>query len=204
MQSRTLVKKSKKLSWLLRHGALEAGLDMDAAGWVAIDAVLAKTGLTRSELATVVAENNKRRLQVDGQRIRCCQGHSTDSMPVTREALEASWQRVHQRSPLFHGTRLDVLDTILADGIVAMQRTHVHLAHSPHSPVGKRAAVALLLEIDPERIPDGVWVAPNGVVLARFVPPDAIVGVRAQTKRARQQSEALQARLAEHVRTHRP
>ena len=199
MQSRTLVKKSKKLSWLLRHGALEAGLDMDAAGWVAISAVLSKTGLTRGELSRVVAENNKRRLQVDGERIRCCQGHSLDGMPVTLEALEASWTRVSQRSVLFHGTRLQVLDAILDTGIVAMQRTHVHLAHSPHSTVGKRAAVALLLEVDPQRILDGVWVAPNGVYLARSVPPDAIVGVRPMTKRAREQSEQLRALLSAHV-----
>ncbi len=199
MQSRTLVKKSKKLSWLLRHGAHEAGLDMDPAGWVAIDAVLARTGLTRGELTRVVAENNKRRLQVDGARIRCCQGHSTEGTPVTQEALEASWTCVSQRSVLFHGTRLEVLDAILADGIAPMRRTHVHLAHSPSSTVGKRAAVALLLEVDPQRIPDGVWVASNGVYLARFVPPDAIVGVRPMTRRARARADALDDRMQAHL-----
>ena len=30
---------SKKLSWLLRHGAEEAGVAMDAAGWVAVTGV---------------------------------------------------------------------------------------------------------------------------------------------------------------------
>ena len=34
MDPKTLTRLSMKLSWLLRHGAAEAGVPMDAAGWV--------------------------------------------------------------------------------------------------------------------------------------------------------------------------
>jgi len=36
-----------------------------------------------------------------------------------------------------------------------------------------------------------VFVSPNGVVLVRDVPPGAIVGLQAQTKKAQQQEQAL-------------
>ena len=53
---RDLVRKSKHLSWLLRHGARESGLPMDAAGWCAVDDVLQRTGLARAELEEVVQQ----------------------------------------------------------------------------------------------------------------------------------------------------
>ena len=42
----------------------------------------------------------------------------------------------------------------------------------------------------------GLFVSPNGVVLARAVPPAAIVGLRAMTDRARRQGDALSALLS--------
>src|SRR5258706_432319 len=45
---------SKKLSWLLRHGAGETGIDMDAAGWVAITDVLRTLHMGRAALEDAV------------------------------------------------------------------------------------------------------------------------------------------------------
>ncbi|HZX01939.1 RNA 2'-phosphotransferase [Kribbella sp.] len=67
---------------------------MSADGWAAIADVLRVLGLTRERLDVAVRENDKQRLQVDGDRIRACQGHSLHGMPVTREALENSWEHV--------------------------------------------------------------------------------------------------------------
>ena len=83
------VRRSKRLSWLLRHGAREVGLPMDAAGWVSVPEVLRALSITRAQLEHAVATNRKRRLQLDGERVRACQGHSADGTPVTLEALEA-------------------------------------------------------------------------------------------------------------------
>ncbi|MCB9674304.1 MAG: RNA 2'-phosphotransferase [Alphaproteobacteria bacterium] len=190
-----LVRKSKKLSWLLRHGALEARLPMDEAGWASIADVLRHTGLTRPQLDRVVAENNKSRLEVRGDRVRCSQGHSLEGMPVTLDALEASWTRLARTAPLFHGTRLDLVEPIVRGGIQPMGRTHVHLADSPDSTVGKRASVAVLLEVDPERL-EGLWVSANGVYLTRRVPSAAIVGFRPVTRRAHEQAPQLRALIA--------
>ncbi|HTW97898.1 MAG TPA: RNA 2'-phosphotransferase, partial [Acidimicrobiales bacterium] len=61
-------------------------------------------------------------------------------------------------------------------------RSHVHLAPSPDSSVGKRASADVLLEISSERLAQAgivVYRSPNGVLLVRLVPVAALVGLRA-------------------------
>jgi putative RNA 2'-phosphotransferase len=188
---------SKRLSWLLRHGANEAGVPMDPAGWVSIDAVLAAVRVGRADLLAVVEENDKQRLQLDGDRIRATQGHSLDGTPVTVSALEASWERIDPQAigRLFHGTRTEVVPDLLREGIRAMDRTHVHLADAREAKVGKRAQVAVLVVVDPTRIVGGVFRSPNGVVLTRHVPPEAIVDLEARTRAAETPVRALRASL---------
>lgn len=193
MNPNTVTRKSKKLSWLLRHGAGSEGLSMDAAGFVPVAEVLERLRMSRAELEVIVARNNKRRLQLEGDRIRCCQGHSTEDMPVTREALEDSWVR-WGGGIVWHGTSVDAVAPIAAEGIVPQRRTHVHLAPALQSVVGKRAAVHVMLAVDPERMAAaglGLWAAPNGVVLARRVPPGCITEVRPMTRRAHARAAEL-------------
>lgn len=196
MNAQHITRASKELSWLLRHGAAERSLTMDAAGWTAIADVLRVLGITRAQLDTVVAENTKSRLQVDGARIRACQGHSVAGMPVTHEALEASWAPWTDEDSLWHGTHTDALASIAREGLLAQGRTHVHLAATTGSKVGKRAGVGVLLEVSPARLRAhglGVFVSPNGVVLTRAVPPDCIVGVMAVSANARAREAELRA-----------
>lgn len=200
LNPQTLVRKSKKLSWLLRHGASEASLPMDAAGWASARDVMRILRLDRGTLEAIVAQNNKRRLQLEDDRIRCCQGHSTATMPVTLEALEASWMPYQGDGVIWHGTNLAALHGIEKTGLAAKRRTHVHLAEALDSTVGKRAAVAVMLAVCPQRQKSAgfpVFAAPNGVLLTRRVPRPCIVGVRPMTRRAIAESEALFARFGE-------
>jgi putative RNA 2'-phosphotransferase len=67
----------------------------------------------------------------------------------------------------------------------AAARSHVHLAPAVDATVGKRAAVDVLLVIDPEKLRaagERIFRAPNGVLLTRLVPRDAVVGIRAATR----------------------
>lgn len=179
---------SKELSWLLRHGALEQGLAMDAAGWARVDDVLRLLRIDRERLEHAVQENNKSRLQLDGARIRACQGHSRAGVPVTLEALEASWEVHPDTGSLWHGTDPDVVPLIAREGIRPIERTHVHLADATDSRVGKRAGVGVLLEVSIVRLREAgleVFRSPNGVVLVRHVPPTCITGITALTARAR-------------------
>ncbi len=177
---------SKKLSWLLRHGATEAGLAMDAAGWVMVADVLETLNIRESDLDEIIRTNRKQRIQREGERVRACQGHS-NGVPVTQDALEASWS-LYEGSLAWHGTNVDVVENIAKQGVLAQSRTHVHLAAALDSVVGKRSNVHVMLGVSVEALRGQgieVFEAPNGVVLVRYVPANCIVQVRAQTKRAR-------------------
>ncbi len=190
--------RSRRLSWLLRHGGAAAGVPMDEAGWAPIDAVLAATGLTRDQLERVVATNDKRRLQLDGDRVRACQGHSRDNTAVTLEGLERSWRPWSGRGSLWHGTDTAAIAAIARTGLSPMRRTHVHLTDDPAAKVGKRAQVAWLLEVDAVAVRAAglaIFVAPNGVVLVRQVPRPCIVGARPMTRRAQAERDGVFAAL---------
>jgi putative RNA 2'-phosphotransferase len=182
MSSAATTRLSKRLSWLLRHGAGEAELDMDAAGWVPVAQVLAALRIGRADLDEAVRANDKRRLQLVGDRVRACQGHSLVGMPVTQDALEASWGTVTPSRSLWHGTSVGAVPGIAARGLLPGRRSHVHLAEDADSHVGKRLHVDLLLEVSPHALAEHglrVFQAPNSVLLVRHVPVACIVGARA-------------------------
>ena len=192
----TLKHLSRRMSSLLRHRAGEVGLRMDAAGWVELDELIAHLGEPRHLVDEVVQQNNKTRFEVSGTRIRASQGHSLEGMPVTQEALEASWALFDGEDSLWHGTQPDVVESIAREGLLRGARSHVHLAESRESSVGKRANVGVLLEISPAKLRAAAQMlfrSPNGVILCRHVPPECIVGVHPLTKRARQSAAALRA-----------
>lgn len=189
---------SKFLSWLLRHGAAEQGLALDGAGWIEIDRVAEASGLSAEEILRLVEQDSKRRYQVEGGRIRACQGH-TPASGVNADDLEASWRPYLSDEPIWHGTNIEAVPEIARSGILSMERTHVHSAPRADSNVGKRASVHVLLEIDPAKVRRAgirLFESPNGVILARSIPPEAIVNVIPMTKRASQDAEALRARFA--------
>ena len=186
MDENDLTAISKQLSWLLRHGANQEKLTMDAAGWAKIDEVLRVSRIRRDVLDQVVDENTKSRLQVDGDRIRACQGHSLKGTPVTVDALEASWTEWVSTDSLWHGTSCEAALEIAKGAIEPMDRSHVHLADATDAKVGKRSGVALMIEVSPSRLREQgirVFQSQNGVLLVRRVPANCVVGVTAETKR---------------------
>jgi putative RNA 2'-phosphotransferase len=196
--TKAVVAASKKLSWLLRHGASDAGVAMDADGWAKIDDVLRVVRVPRAMFEQVVAQNDKKRFEVDGEFVRACQGHS--SGVVSTEAMEASWAELEASEGLvWHGTSVDAIDGIAKRGIVSVSRTHVHLAESTNSTVGKRANVDVLLGVSIAAMRscgERLWKSPNGVILARHVPASAIVTVRSATRRGEAELTRVRAKLA--------
>lgn len=203
-----LARKSKKLSWLLRHGAREMGLAMDSAGFAHIGEVLRMTGLSRDELDQVVEENNKSRFEVRGKQVRAVQGHSLEGTPVTLDGLERSWDEVTGDVPLYHGTSVVAARAILdGEGVHSAARTHVHLAAAVDSKVGKRAGVDVLLVTSTVCLRATglrVFRAPNGVLLARAIPAGAIVDVLACNGPGRSALAELKRRLAKDVASPAP
>lgn len=196
MNTKDLVGRSKRVSWLLRHGAASEGLEMDGAGWVAIADVLRTLHLSRAALDEVVAQNDKKRFEVAGDSIRAVQGHSTAGTAVELDALEASWTVHTGDEPVWHGTHLEALPAIAREGLRSQRRSHVHLAPSTVSRVGKRSAVHVMLEVSPAALRAAghtLFRSPNGVLLAREVPRPAIVGLLPMTRAARAREAELRA-----------
>ncbi len=197
MDPKTVTQASKKLSWLLRHGAGEAGLAMDEEGFAAIADVLRVLRMPRATFELAVAQNDKKRFEVVGERVRACQGHS--SGVVSMESMEASWTELAAADGLvWHGTSVDAIDGIVKSGIVSVSRTHVHLAQSTDAKVGKRANVDVLLGVSIAAMRaagERLWSSPNGVVLARHVPLGAIVTVEAATRRGQSELARVRAKL---------
>ncbi len=188
MDPKDITRASRALSALLRHRAGEAGLTMDAAGWAPVEEVLRVVGISAEALEGVVRDNNKSRLELDDGCIRACQGHSLAGMPVTLEALEASWTEDLRTELIWHGTTPEAAESIAREGLLPGQRTHVHLAEATDSKVGKRAGVAVLLGVDPGALRGRglrVFRSGNGVLLARRVPVECITALEAVSARAR-------------------
>lgn len=169
-----LVRTSKFLSLVLRHRPEQIGITLDAAGWVAVDELLAaarRTGfpLDRATLERVVAENDKRRfaLSPDGQRIRASQGHSV--------GVDLGLEAQAPPDVLFHGTAARFLESIRSEGLKAGSRTHVHLSADEATArvVGRRHGSPVVLRVKAGAMHrDGheFYRSDNGVWLARAVP----------------------------------
>jgi putative RNA 2'-phosphotransferase len=166
---------SKWLSYTLRHDPAAAGITLDRAGWVAVDALLAAAAraghaMSRPELEAVVAGSDKQRfaLSTDGARIRANQGHS---VPVELGLAPQAPPAV-----LWHGTAKRFLTDILREGLKPQDRHHVHLSTDAKATlaVGGRHGSPQLLRIDAARMhADGhvFFVTANGVWLVDAVPP---------------------------------
>ena len=63
---------SKRLSYVLRHDPASASVELDAAGWVSVDALLVGLGggLDREMLFAIVAESPKQRFALSEDRAR--------------------------------------------------------------------------------------------------------------------------------------
>jgi putative RNA 2'-phosphotransferase len=166
---------SKTLSRVLRHRPDTVGVTLDQHGWCLVDdllAGLAATGtvVSREELQTIVETNNKRRfaLSEDGTRIRANQGHSV-------EGVELQLTKRAPPSVLYHGTVRKNMAAIMKQGLLPMNRHHVHLSADAATAVavGGRRGPPVILIVDAFRMHrDGhrFYISENGVWLTEKVP----------------------------------
>ena len=147
LDSPTRTRISKFLSGALRHFPEDAGLDLDAAGWTAIDSVVDrvgdKYGVDRDAVIGIIRTDPKGRFEVDTDRVRAAYGHSV--------AVDLDAGGTPVPDTLYHGTSPDALDSITREGLKPMGRQSVHLSDSVDDAksVGSRhAADPVILEID--------------------------------------------------------
>jgi putative RNA 2'-phosphotransferase len=172
-----LTRASKALSYVLRHRPSSIGVELDSAGWVGIADLLAAFArggrpIPRDLLDRVVEGTDKRRFEVDGDRIRAAQGHS---VPV-----ELGLAPVTPPDRLYHGTSARFLESIRAEGLRRGRRHDVHLspdAETAHRVGARRAGPTVILRIDAagmHRAGHVFYRAANGVWLTAAVPPQWI------------------------------
>jgi putative RNA 2'-phosphotransferase len=128
-----------------------------------------------------VAQNDKQRFAFneDRTRIRASQGHS---IPVDLQLREAEPPAV-----LFHGTASRFLKSILASGLRAGARHHVHLSADVQTAtrVGARRGFPAVLAVDAARMrADGIafYQSDNGVWLTGDVKPTYLRQTTAATQ----------------------
>ena len=172
------VRLSKFLSLVLRHEPERTGLQLDAAGWVGVDALLAGAAragvpITRERLKAIVANSDKQRFAFDasGERIRANQGHSV--------AVELGYASATPPDVLFHGTVAKFIEAIRREGLVKGSRHHVHLSpdEATARKVGQRRGVPVILRVDAggmQRAGHRFFHSTNGVWLVDHVPPEFI------------------------------
>ncbi len=173
--TREATRRSKLLSFVLRHGPGAIGIELDEAGWTPVAGLIAglsKAGeaLSLADLEAIVETSDKQRFSFspDRTRIRANQGHS---VPVDLGLTSADPPRV-----LYHGTTARFLDPIAREGLRKGKRHHVHLHADPDiaRAVGARRGKPVVLAVDAASMSrDGFtfYLSANHVWLTEAVPP---------------------------------
>ncbi len=166
---------SKFLSYILRHKPEAAGVTLDPAGWVEIDALIASAEragreLSREDLERITRENDKIRFTIspDGLRIRAAQGHSVE--------VDLGLMPVIPPDTLFHGTADRNVEAILDEGLKPQSRQHVHLSPDVQTArkVGARHGKPVILTVASRQAHEQgqrFWQAENGVRLTDALDP---------------------------------
>ncbi|MEN3539585.1 RNA 2'-phosphotransferase [Microbispora sp. ZYX-F-249] len=176
MDERRLVRVSKYLARHLRHQPEAIGIELDAHGWVDVDALLTAAAshgfpISRAELEQVVDGNDKRRYVIEGDRIRASQGHSV--------RVDLDLPVVEPPPVLYHGTVARNVGAIRAEGLRPMARHHVHLSPDRETAtrVGARRGKPVVLVVNAAGMHAAgheFRVSANGVWLVDHVPADFI------------------------------
>lgn len=123
-----LIRLSKSISHALRHKPEDYGLQLDPEGWVPVEMLLDALRKRRSawwqasvtDIERIIAESEKQRFELKGDRIRAFYGHSTS------EKIEK--QPVVPPEILYHGTTRQAAEAIRREGLQSMRRQYVHLS----------------------------------------------------------------------------
>lgn len=152
-------KLSKEVSYVLRHAPWEYELELDEHGWISVEQLLNSLNqtpewenITLDDLNHMIQYSAKKRHEIKNRNIRAFYGHSIP-MIIKKE-------RSIPPKVLYHGTANKFLESIKQEGLIPMDRQHVHLSEDIETAtlVGKRKEnVPVILTIDTEAaVTDGI------------------------------------------------
>ncbi len=171
---------SKVMAHALRHQPWVYELELDDEGWTPLADLLTAlqqhrsdwAELTPAHLQAAIDAADKRRYEIQGDKIRALYGHSTASK-IKKTPAEPP-------ATLYHGTSSQVVAEILNSGLRPMRRQYVHLSVDTETAaeVGRRKKGSLiLLTIDAEKAHrSGIqfYEGNEKVWLADVIPPEFI------------------------------
>lgn len=171
---------SRRLSYLLRHGAEKEGLTIDKEGYVPITELKRKTGFNLTQLQDITQKDVKGRFSLKEVKgiwyMRANQGHTISS--VTEESL-IEITDPNKYPVAVHGTFNDAWNIIKTTGLNKMARNHIHFAQGidadlnetreeakRRSGIRKNSDILIYANI-PLALADGIkfYVSSNGVIL---------------------------------------
>jgi putative RNA 2'-phosphotransferase len=132
-------KLSKEISYALRHAPWKYKLELDEEGWVEVNQLLSSLhnsikweSLTETDLNLMIEKFDKKRHEIANGRIRAVYGHSVPAK-IKKESCTPP-------DILYHGTSRRFSQSIIANGLLPMERQYVHLSVDKETAlqVGKR------------------------------------------------------------------
>lgn len=172
------VKISKSLSYILRHGVKELGLNMDSGARVLVSEILNLQNMknvTIEQLKNIVDSNEKKRFELqtinDKLMIRAVQGHSKEMCDIIDEN-KLLHEITTPLSKCIHGTTKNAWNIIKIEGLKPLSRMYIHCATSEPDDEnvisGMRTTSQVLIYINMmEAMNDGIkfYMSQNGVIL---------------------------------------
>lgn len=156
----------RRMSKILRHDT--EGLEMDNKGYIFVDPLIEKLGITPSELDEIVEKNNKKRFSYnkDKTKIKANQGHSLK--------IDLELEEIVPPNRLYHGTSIKNSESILREGIKKGSRHHVHLTDNIDTAfkVGERHGKACIFIVHCDNMTNAgikFYLSKNGVYLVNHV-----------------------------------
>ena len=170
-----LHQRSKQITFWLRHKPERAGISLSGEGWADIPELLeafvrAEDPLTREEFDNVVRLDQKKRFEVDGDRIRARYGHSLE--------LDVKPHPGKPPAVIYHGTSKRYISRIMEKGLLPVKRQYVHLSpdkQDARSVGTRRDQEPVILQIAAHEAYDaGVQFYPRGkgVWMSDAIPPE--------------------------------
>ena len=116
------------MSYALRHNPQKYGISLDKYGYTNLDGFIVamnrvhhfSPALTKEKINMVIANSNKKRFAIKGNKICALYGHSIPGIIKHQVAVPPA--------VLFHGTARRFMPSIKEVGLLPMQRQFVHLS----------------------------------------------------------------------------
>jgi putative RNA 2'-phosphotransferase len=168
---------SKVISYFLRHYPEEIGIVLDSQGWTDLADFLAKVSHKLSQnvdvttVQRIMQDATKQRFELDelNNRIRAAYGHS---VPLA----DIEYEEVTTPLSLYHGTTLNNMTRVRAEGLKPMSRVYVHLAADAQlalQTARRHSNQVVLLKLRTEEfLADGgkLYKAGDSIYLAKEIP----------------------------------